>query len=180
MLHSILDAMDKAGERLADFETRCDRRPAARELYAHRNQKSSTSVYAASFSPSRPSTRCSPSAIRRKIDSLHQGPRLRQRFSDCDRRCRSRTRLGGTHAPPLRAQHRHRRGRHRVFCLDRLASPAASACTMPMAPSPRSAATARAASPPGWRDDRTQSRAMSLRIETDAGLRVCRINECHR
>ena len=39
MLRSILDAMDKAGERLADFATRRDRRSAAREFHHNRNQE---------------------------------------------------------------------------------------------------------------------------------------------
>ena len=58
-------------------------------------------------------------------------------------------------------------------------SPAASACTTPTAPSPRSAATARAAWPHGWPKRSARNPATNLEIATDAGLRICRIDRVH-
>ena len=49
---------------------------------------------------------------------------------------------------------------------------------MPTAPSPKSAATARAAWPPGWPIARLPTRRQ-LHLETDAGPRVCHVNAIH-
>ena len=77
MLRSILDAMDKAGERLADFATNAigDLQRVSFTIVATKKQHERLR---GGFSPSRRSTNCSISAIRRKIDSLHQGARVRQ------------------------------------------------------------------------------------------------------
>ena len=71
MLTSILDAMDKAGERLSNVE-----RDAIGELqrvtFALIATKKQHERLQAGCAPSRPSTRCSPSAIRRKIEDRDQ------------------------------------------------------------------------------------------------------------
>ncbi len=128
-------------------------------------------------------------AVGRKIDSLHQGPRLRQRFSDRRRKtppqdhdraeltrrlCQRNTGIGADGIEffawtNLIARTGTRPG----------PAPAASACTTPTAPSPKSAATARAAWPRGWPKLSAPSLATSSKSLTDAGLRICRIDSVH-
>ncbi len=129
----------------------------------------------ANCSPSRPSMLCSPSAIRRKIDSLHQGACLRQRLSD-----RHRRRRRGHDWPNLRAVCARAIPASARTASSSLPGPgrgqAASACTMRTAPLPKSAATAPAAWPHGWREELGAQPGDSLEIATDAGVRVCHID----
>ncbi len=111
--------------------------------------------------------------FRRKIDSVHQGPRLRQRFPDRRRRSCRQT----TIAPVSRAAFASATPALAPTALSFLPgrsepgpSPAASAFTTPTAPSPKSAATAPAASPRGWPKSLGSQPGDELQIATDAGL----------
>jgi hypothetical protein len=108
-----------------------------------------------------------------------KGPRLRQRLFDRDRRGRggdslyhdwaNLTRRCARATPasaPTASSSLPGPGRSR----------AAFACTTPTAPSPRSAATARAAWPRGWRASAACRPGDEVEIATDAGLRICRVN----